>query len=679
MNERNAVELELLERQLARERQARLESETIAERATRELYEAMQGMARSTAIAELLGAVAVAANEATTARDAIEIVLELVCKHTRWPLGHGLLATADGEEVRSLGVWHMDDRDRCALFRAVTEQMVFKKGVGLPGRVLETGEPAWITRVTEDSNFPRAPWAREAGLEAAFALPVLVRSEVRAVLEFFSTEVLSVDATMLRVMGQVGAQLGRVIEREAAEARLTQQALYDELTGLPNRRLLMDRIAHALALTHRTDGSVDLLFLDLDDFKTINDSLGHQAGDELLARLAERISACLRTASTVSRLSDATVARLGGDEFAIVLENCADPTLVARRLFEVLRKPLTVQDQEIFVSGSIGIGLGRLCRLEPEELLAASNVAMHVAKRNGKNRIEVFEPAMREEVLRRHQLAAELRRAVDGEQLRLNYQPEVSIHDGRIVAMEALVRWQHPVFQMVSPAEFIPIAEDTGIIVELGRWVLREACRQATSWREHRPELRDIIIAVNVSGRQLRDESFVDDVRAALSAATLPLDRLCIEVTESVLMEDDEQAAGVMRRLRTMGVGLAVDDFGTGYSSLAALNRFPTDTLKIDRSFVARLPDDDAATIVRAIIRLGHNLNLTVVAEGVETPQQLVMLREYGCDLAQGFHVARPVPAEEFAPFAPETWQRWRAPGARGRRRPITRKAAGAG
>jgi diguanylate cyclase (GGDEF)-like protein len=281
--------------------------------------------------------------------------------------------------------------------------------------VLETGEPAWITRVTEDSNFPRAPWAREAGLEAAFALPVLVRSEVRAVLEFFSTEVLSVDATLLRVMGQVGAQLGRVFEREAAEARLTQQALYDELTGLPNRRLLMDRIAHALALTSRSDGSVDLLFLDLDDFKTINDSLGHQAGDELLARLAERISACLRTADTVARLSDVTVARLGGDEFAIVLENCADPTLVARRLFEALRKPLTVLDQEIFVSGSIGMALGRACRPEPEELLAASNVAMHVAKRNGKNRMEVFEPAMHEEVLRRHQLAAELRRAVHGE------------------------------------------------------------------------------------------------------------------------------------------------------------------------------------------------------------------------------------------------------------------------
>jgi diguanylate cyclase (GGDEF)-like protein len=675
MNQGRDDELERLERQLARERQARLESETIAERTTRQLYE---GMARSTAIAELLGAVAIAANEAATARDAIETVLELVCKHTRWPLGHGLLATADGEAVQSLRVWHKDDPDRFASFCAVAEQMLFKKGIGLPGRVLETGEPAWIIRVTEDSNFPRSDWAREAGLEAAFALPVLVRSEVRAVLEFFSTEVLSVDATMLRVMGQVGAQLGRVIEREAAEARLTQQALYDELTGLPNRRLLMDRIAHLLAVTNRTHGSVDLLFLDLDDFKLINDSLGHQAGDELLARLAERVSACLRTADTVSRVSDSTIARLGGDEFAIVIENCADPTAVARRLFEVLRRPLTVQGQEIFVACSIGIAFGRTCPPEPEELLAASNVAMHVAKRNGKNRMEVFEPAMREEVLRRHQIAAELRRAVEGEQLRLSYQPEVAIGDGRIVAMEALMRWQHPLFGMISPAEFIPIAEDTGIIVELGLWALGEACRQATSWRKHRPELSDIIMAVNVSGRQLRDDGFVEDVRAALDEAALPLDRLCIEVTESVLMEDDEQAAGVMRRLRAMGVGLAVDDFGTGYSSLAALNRFPTDTLKIDRSFVARLPDDeDAATIVRAIVRLGHNLNLTVVAEGVETQQQLVMLHDYECDLAQGFHVARPVPAEEFAPFAPGTWRRWRAPGARSRRRPIKKQAAG--
>jgi diguanylate cyclase (GGDEF)-like protein len=639
------VDASRLRNRLSRERRARLEAEEIAERATRQLYDAVrQRDATAIAVAELLGAVAAAANQATSMGDALLVALDRVCQYTGWPVGHALVVSTDDQPaITSLGLWHLDDAQRYAAFRAKSESLRFTSGVGLPGKVLATSQPAWITNVAKESNFPRKAVAIEAGLTSAFAFPVIVRSDVRAVLEFFSSEQLGVKEDWLRVVAQIGAQLGRALEREEGEARLTRQGLYDELTGLPNRTLLMERIEHALLRAGRSGAKIDLLLLDIDDFKIINDSLGHTAGDEMLAGVAARLGECVRDSDTLARSSASTVARLGGDEFAILLEDCRDPRIVAERVAQTLRRPLVVMETEMFVSMSIGGASNETIR-DAAELLRSADMALHMAKRGGKDRYEPFLATMQLSADRRLQLANELRRAVEGDQLRLHFQPELNLTDGRVIGVEALVRWEHPTHGMVPPGEFIPLAEESGLIVDVGRWVLREACRVVAAWG-HDPVLGQLSVAVNVSGRQLREPGFAQLVAATLAETGLDPGRLLLEVTESVLMENDKVAVSLLEELRSSGIRLAVDDFGTGYSSLGALLRLPIDQLKIDRSFVQGLPaDEDAGTIARAVVSLGHNLNLTVLAEGIETGAQLVALREFGCDLGQGFLFSRAVP-----------------------------------
>ena len=629
-----------LQRRLDRERHARLDAEAIAERAIADLYLAVT-------TAELLGAISVIANEATSVADAMRGCLDRVCAHTGWPVGHALLVTPEDPPVAvSTGIWHLDDEARFARFRRHTEATRFSTGVGLPGRVLATGAPAWISSVAEDENFPRQRWAHEAGLEAGFAVPVMVRSDVRAVVEFFSTSVLSVDEGLLRVTSHVGAQLGRVIEREDAESKLTHQALHDTLTGLPNRALLMEHIERARLRAERAESTVDLLFLDVDDFKTVNDSLGHAAGDQLLVELSARLQGCLRRSDTLARPTSQMVARLGGDEFAVLLEDCVDPAVVAERIMRAFDEPIVVNDHEVFVAVSIGAARGG-GHGDAEELLGRADVAMYAAKSGGKGRYEVFQPSMHAAVQRRHRLGSELRHAVAADQLRLVYQPVIELATADVVGVEALIRWEHPEHGLLAPGEFIGLAEESGLIVSIGEWVLREACREASHWVADRAA-PTFCVAVNVSGRQLKEPGFVDVVHGALVASSLPPSCLCLEITESVLMENLAATADVLAAVKELGVVVAVDDFGTGYSSLASIGRYPVDYLKIDQSFVARLPDDaDAGTIVWAVVRLGHNLGLRVVAEGVEDDAQLAALREMGCDLAQGFRFSRPLPAAE--------------------------------
>ena len=640
--------LERLEGRLERERRARHEAELIAERATRELYETAQVATRAREIAELFGTIAVAANEADRVEDALQVAVDRICDFTGWPVGHALVVDVSKPDTMvSARIWHLDDAARVAAFKELTERTRFERGVGLPGRVLASAAPAWITSVTQDPNFPRRPAAEVAGLGAGFALPVMVRSDVRAVLEFFSNEELRIDAELLRAMGMIGHQVGRVLEREEAEHRLTRQALYDGLTGLPNRTLLTERLDHAMARQARAKTTIDMLFFDVDDFKTINDSLGHEAGDQVLAVVAARVQGCLRRSDTLARPAAVTVARLGGDEFAVLLEDCADLAVVAERIGKVLREPIVILGRELFLSVSIGGARGASFAMA-DELLRAANLAMHAAKRNGKDRFEAYAAEMQAEVDRRLQLASELRRAIDQDQLVLHFQPEVRLDDLAVVGAEALVRWQHPVHGLVAPAEFIPLAEESGLIVPMGRWVLEEACRAAASW-EKDALLSSALVAVNLSGRQLREPNLAQVVAAVLAATGLPASRLCLEVTESVLLEEGEDAAiALLHQLREVGVTLAVDDFGTGYSSLSILRRLPVQVLKIDRSFVSELPgDEDAGTIVWAVVRLGHNLGLRVLAEGIETDAQLAALRHFDCDEGQGYLFSRPVPATE--------------------------------
>ena len=429
--------------------------------------------------------------------------------------------------------------------------------------------------------------------------------------------------------------------RREAETRLVHQAYHDPLTDLPNRALLLDRLGQALARAGRRDETVGVLFLDLDRFKLVNDSLGHPAGDRLLIEVAARLGGCARPGDTV--------ARLGGDEFVVLLDGLAETAeagKVADQVAEALEAPFALGEHDVAVTASIGVALAGPGQAGPSELLRDADVALYRAKERGKARYAVFDPGMGAGVRQRAALEADLRWALERGELRLAYQPLVELATGRVAAAEALARWAHPERGPVPPAEFIPLAEDTGLIVPLGRWVLDEACRQARAWAEEHAD--PPVVAVNLSARQFQHPDLVEDVAEALLRSGLSPRLLELELTESAVMADPEAAVATLRQLKGLGTGLAIDDFGTGYSSLGYLRRFPLDLLKIDKAFVAglgRIAED--AAIVEAVVGLAHTLGLRVVAEGVETADQAARLRGLGCELAQGYLFGKPVTPEE--------------------------------
>ncbi len=443
------------------------------------------------------------------------------------------------------------------------------------------------------------------------------------------------------VLGVIGVAAD-VTERQRAQERLHHQALHDPLTDLPNRTLFMDRLEHALSLATRHLRLVAVLFVDLDDFKVVNDSLGHEAGDTLLIAVAERLRSRLRP--------EATVARLGGDEFAIMIENImvvSDASRVAQRIIEGLREPFIVEGRQISISPSIGIVAAASSRDRPKDLLRKADIAMYEAKAKGKARYEVFDPTMNAQALERLEVENDLRRAIGRGELRVHYQPKVLVSTGEIVGTEALVRWEHPERGLLSPAEFIPIAEETDLIVRIGRWVLAEACRQTREWQELYPSDPPLVVCVNVSGRQLLHPELVDDVGRVLQETGLEPGSLYLEITEGSLIEDELSTLATFRELKRLGVKLILDDFGTGYSSLSYLKRLPADFLKIDRSFVEGLgkdPKDEG--IVSAVINLARVLGMEEIAEGVETAEQAAHLRKLGCRFAQGYLFSKPLPAE---------------------------------
>jgi diguanylate cyclase len=429
---------------------------------------------------------------------------------------------------------------------------------------------------------------------------------------------------------------------EAANRQLRHLATHDSLTGLPNRVLLDDRLAQAMALADRDRRSFALMVCDLDRFKLINDSLGHRAGDELLQEVARRLSAVARTADTV--------ARFGGDEFVLVgssLADADDAMQLAARAIEVLRAPVRIAGIDVHVSPSIGIALYPEDGASIEALLAHADAAMYAAKHQGRGSVQRYLPGMHAGIEDRVQMESELHQAIELKQFELHYQPKVDTRTGVVRSAEALIRWLHPSRGLVSPADFIPLAEECGLIGAIGEWVIREACRQARAWQEEGvPSLR---ISVNLSASQFREAGLVDSIRRALDDVGLPARYLEVELTESAVMSDPEQSVAILEQLSAMGVLVSVDDFGTGYSSMSYLRRFPIDKLKIDRIFIneiASRPED--ASIVRAIVSLAHSLKLKVVAEGVETAAQLDFLKTAGCDEYQGYHYSRPLPADQF-------------------------------
>ncbi|MBP0594737.1 EAL domain-containing protein [Paraburkholderia sp. LEh10] len=450
-------------------------------------------------------------------------------------------------------------------------------------------------------------------------------------------------------VGAIVATASDITERKHFEAQLTRRAFYDSLTGLPNRALLLDRIGQAAVRARRRNAMVGLIFVDLDHFKRVNDSLGHHAGDRLLIAASERLQQCLRPTDTV--------ARLGGDEFVMLLEHLGSEAVnegiaVAERILEQLNQPFDLDGKQYRVGASLGLAFEHANDLQGETdvLLRDADVAMYRAKNSGRSRYVIFEENMHAEAVRRLEIETDLRHAIDRHELRVHFQPIMHLQAGGFHQMEALVRWQHPVRGLLPPAEFIGIAEESGLIIPLGRYVLEQSCQQVAKWQKDFPVHPPLQVSVNLSPGQFDDPHLIDDVASALRAASIGPASLKLEVTEGLIMRNTEKSIETLRRLKEFGVTIAIDDFGTGYSSLSYLRRLPLDVLKIDRSFVQGIgqnTEDDA--IVRAIVTLAQSLGLSVTAEGIETPEQASLLREWSCDSGQGYLFSRPLAAEDFA------------------------------
>jgi diguanylate cyclase (GGDEF)-like protein len=465
-----------------------------------------------------------------------------------------------------------------------------------------------------------------------------------------AAQVMQVGAQDYLVKGQGDGHLIRRATRYAMERKSNEQGLitlaqYDNLTGLANRVLFRERLNRAMIRASRQESLVALMFIDLDRFKNINDTLGHDAGDNLLKIVANRLSVCMRKGDTV--------ARLGGDEFTVILEdinNVDDVATIAKKLMQSMQMPLELDGHEVFITPSMGITLYPLDDISENNMLKNADTAMYQAKERGRNCFQFYTSGMNHRTIERLQLESKLRGALENDEFVLYYQPKMDFRTQKVIGAEALIRWQHPELGMVPPADFIPLAEETGLIVPMGEWVLDEACRQVAIWREM--GIDSLRMAVNISARQFRETNIVQMILSTIKRANILASNMEIEITESLLMEDTEANNAILRELKSHGLHISMDDFGTGYSSLSYLRRLNVDTLKIDRSFVRDiLTNHDDAVIAEAIIALGHGLRLNIVAEGVETEAQFKFLSLLHCDEAQGFYFSKPLPKDEFTAF----------------------------
>jgi diguanylate cyclase (GGDEF)-like protein len=440
-----------------------------------------------------------------------------------------------------------------------------------------------------------------------------------------------------------------------SQTDITEGKVTDPLTGLPNRLLFIDRLGRLIKhAKRRKDHSFAVLFLDLDGFKMINDSLGHLIGDQLLLSVSDRLEKCLRMTDTVARLSDTfTMARLGGDEFTVLLDDLKDPgdaKLAADRLMKVLTPPFILAGKEVFTSVSIGIALSTTTYESPDDMLRDADTAMYRAKSLGKGRYEVFDADMRASLVARLQVETDLRHALERNEFRNFYQPIVALDTGKIVGFEALLRWQHPTRGLIGPDQFIHIAEETGLIRELGWWNLREACRQLSDWKAHSDNYLNFTMNVNLSAKQFLQANLVEEIKNLIEELKFAPETLKLEITESTVMIDPVSTAKMLQEIKALGILLAIDDFGTGYSSLSYLHRFPLDTLKIDRSFISGTDQaGDEMEIAKTIMPMASNLRLDVIAEGVETVEQVDLLKKLRCKYAQGYFFSKPLAAEEVA------------------------------
>lgn len=589
----------------------------------------------------LLQTLTVAINEAEDIDSALTVALRKLCDATGWVLGQAWIPRADGTALECSRAWHTSNTG-LSRFRQASERLTFAAGVGLPGRVWLTKRPAWVPDVTVDQNFPRAPAATAVGFKAGLAVPILAGPEVIAVIEFFMFERRKDDEQLIEIVSAVGAQLGSMIQRKRAEETARYLTHFDTLTALPNRALLKDRLNIALGQARRDGDMLALMILVLDRFELLNDTAGYSAGTELLQTVADRLRGLARDGDSV--------ARVGGDRFAMLLPAIGRPqdaVHIAKRLLDRLRGRRTVGDHEFHVTASVGIAMFPADGDDTDTLLSNAEIAMHRAKERGGDEYQLYTPSMNALMVERLSLENGIRRGLERQEFEVYYQPQVDGHSGQIVGAEALVRWNHPDRGLVYPGQFIPVAEEAGLITELGEWVLRVACAQTKLWRDTGPQ--PLRISVNLAARQCQEAKLVEKIAKVLRDTSLNSDCLELEITEGSFITNAASTIASLRDCREMGVRISLDDFGTGYSSLSYLKNLPIDTLKIDQSFVRTITTDPGgAAITAAIIAMAHILNLKVIAEGVETERQLSFLKERHCDEFQGYLFGKAMPASEF-------------------------------
>lgn len=595
----------------------------------------------------LVHEVATVVHDAETIDHGVEKALALIAQTMEIPLGHFLRSvdTEDGSRLVTSGLLYCapelggaascaarrDEEGRSALQATLAQGLVEFDPRGLH-------------------------WWRSLGVDSVFTIPVLIGGRLYGVFELFDRPERNLSRATGDLLESVGGIVGQAIEKRLAEERVRRFAYRDDLTGLPNRQHFHQLLRSAVTLASRSERRMALLFLDLDGFKKVNDTLGHEVGDKLLAEVASRFAKVVRASDHLGRQTHesigpaSSISRLGGDEFTVLLTEIGQPidaALVADRLLATLEHPITLVGQDLFMATSIGIAVYPEDGEDAESLVRNADAAMYFAKGRGRNSYSFYSAEMNRTQSQRLEIESRLRVALEREQFRIHYQPIRSAESGRVVAAEALVRWQEPEWGNVPPDQFIPVAEETGLIVALGQWVFSNVCEQARRWREEWGAT--IRIGVNVSGKQIREPGMIEMVREALETTGVAPTQIELEITESTIMQDDALTTQTLRELKEMGVGLALDDFGTGYSSLSYLRRFTIDRVKIDRSFIAELPDNvgDGA-LTSAIIAMAHGLQLDVVAEGVETEAQARFLELRGCDELQGYLYGRPCEPDEF-------------------------------
>jgi len=585
--------------------------------------------------------------ESRSVEEAMPQVLRTLGEATGWAYGARWDLDKANQLLRCAETW-------CAASPELEEFAAFNRprtqttgdGKGPIHRVWQSNRPVWITDIAKEANIRRAEAARKAGLHAVFAFPILIGDEFYGVIELFGREAQQPDQELMQNVHTIGSQIGQFIGRKAAEQNLRFVASHDPLTGLFNRSMFNERLQQALAQAGRFERSLALLFIDLDGFKVINDTVGHNAGDALLAELATRLRTTLREGDVIGRM--------GGDEFVVLIEEfveAAQVAEVAKKVLETLARPFQLQGREFEVTASLGISLYPEDGKDAQTLLKSADIAMYLVKQQGKNSFRFYAPQMNVHLVERLSLESALRRAIDRGELLLLYQPKVGVRDGQMSGVEALVRWQHPTQGMISPSEFVPVAEDAGLMAAIGEWVLHTACRQLRAWREQGlPSLR---MAINISPRQFSQDSLIQVVREALHHMAVDPSRLELEIREEMVLRNPERAIRLLAQFRELGVRLVIDDFGTGYSSLNYLKRLRVDSVKIDRSLILDLPSNaDAMALTRGVVAMAHSLGIAVTAEGVETREQWEVLNQLGCEEMQGNYFSAPVMGDLVAGIA---------------------------